>query len=131
MVKLFKHLELGMWENGENLCVCLFPVPQSFSVSYLPALTPSCSITSRGHTTGAELLEVVFICPELSIASKISSEVQAASALCHSHHLKADLSTTPLANLSFFPQENERPDFKMSAAEQRQDFISFLTYIIC
>lgn len=119
---------MGKW--GKPLCVPL-PVPQSFSVSYLPALTPSCSITSRGHTTGAELLEVVFICPELSIASKISSEVQAASALCHSHHLKADLSTTSLANLSFFPQENERPDFKMSAAEQRQDFISFLTYIIC
>lgn len=56
MTEFFKRLELDMWETGEN--VCLFPVPQSFSVSCLPALTPSCSITSRGDTTGAKLLKL-------------------------------------------------------------------------
>lgn len=38
MIEFFKHMELDMWETGEN--VCLFPVPQSFGVSYIPALTP-------------------------------------------------------------------------------------------
>lgn len=67
MTEFFKRLELDMWEIGKN--VCLFPVPQSFSVSYCPALTLSCSITSRGDTSGAELLEVVFVSPALSVAS--------------------------------------------------------------
>lgn len=51
MIEFFKHLEVDVWETGEN--VCLFCVPQSLSVSYLPAFTLLCSITSRGDIRGA------------------------------------------------------------------------------